>query len=332
MSIQERISRLERKVRCLNCNDNGGDFDQENVNVVHTFTLDDIGATGEEDETTLNQLITDYINSQGIVQGETENHYFILVDGNDGGGGAGDYIPLSGTEEGKPVTGHLQLDGEPYVSIYSGNIDGGEKFASINFYKNIDVNGNYGLDFGADAYDWEGYSYANWAFGTGACEDELTEIKYNGFEIQTTNDGNGGLGVGLFSNDDYSDVAPSNNLIYAQRSYVNKANSYSKEETKTGGTWIDGKPIYRKVIEGTLGTFGEAEVIFIGVDEIDVVISKFIYTRGNDGLSAIEFAEDGFTHLAVRYDNINQSFNIISKPDKAGNSYFLTVEYTKTTD
>ena len=168
--------------------------------------------------------------------------------GSGDGGTTGDYIPLSGTEEGKPVTGHLQLDGEPYVSIYSGNIDGGEKFASINFYKNIDVNGNCGLDFGVDAYDWEGYSYANWVFGTGMCEDELTEIKYNGFEIQTTNDGNGGLGVGVFSNDDYSDVAPSNKLIYTQRSYVDRAVSYSTTETKTGGTWIDGKPIYRKVI------------------------------------------------------------------------------------
>lgn len=108
--------------------------------------------------------------------------------------------------------------------------------------------------------------------------------------------------------------------------------SYSTTETLTGGTWIDGKPIYRKVIEGLLGTLGESSVEFIGADAIDVVISKFIYTRGNNGLSDIEFAEDGFTHLAVRYDNINQSFNIISKPDKAGNTYYLTVEYTKISD
>ena len=34
--------------------------------------------------------------------------------------------------------------------------------------------------------------------------------------------------------------------------YVNNLNSYSTEETLTGGTWIDGKPIYRKVITHTL--------------------------------------------------------------------------------
>lgn len=31
--------------------------------------------------------------------------------------------------------------------------------------------------------------------------------------------------------------------------YINNSNSYSTEETLTGGTWIDGKPIYRKVFK-----------------------------------------------------------------------------------
>lgn len=34
--------------------------------------------------------------------------------------------------------------------------------------------------------------------------------------------------------------------------YINNLNSYSTEETLTGGKWIDGKPIYRKVITHTL--------------------------------------------------------------------------------
>lgn len=34
--------------------------------------------------------------------------------------------------------------------------------------------------------------------------------------------------------------------------YINNSNSYSTEETLTGGKWIDGKPIYRKVITYTL--------------------------------------------------------------------------------
>ena len=39
---------------------------------------------------------------------------------------------------------------------------------------------------------------------------------------------------------------------FAQLSDVYDANSYSTTETLTGGTWIDGKPIYRKVFENIL--------------------------------------------------------------------------------
>jgi hypothetical protein len=39
--------------------------------------------------------------------------------------------------------------------------------------------------------------------------------------------------------------------IYATKGYVNDAVSYSTEETLTGGTWIDGKPIYKITKEGT---------------------------------------------------------------------------------
>jgi hypothetical protein len=33
-------------------------------------------------------------------------------------------------------------------------------------------------------------------------------------------------------------------------------NSYSTDETLTGGTWIDGKPIYRKVLDGSISNTG----------------------------------------------------------------------------
>jgi hypothetical protein len=39
--------------------------------------------------------------------------------------------------------------------------------------------------------------------------------------------------------------------IYATKEYVNDVVSYSTDEQPTGGTWIDGKPIYRKVLVTT---------------------------------------------------------------------------------
>ena len=35
-----------------------------------------------------------------------------------------------------------------------------------------------------------------------------------------------------------------------------ETNSYSEEEVKTGGTWIDGKPIYKLTIKGYSGSGG----------------------------------------------------------------------------
>ena len=42
------------------------------------------------------------------------------------------------------------------------------------------------------------------------------------------------------------------NVLNDVKGYVDNSNSYSTNEVKTGGTWIDGKPIYRKVITHTL--------------------------------------------------------------------------------
>lgn len=39
------------------------------------------------------------------------------------------------------------------------------------------------------------------------------------------------------------------NVLKDVKDYVDNSNSYSTDEVKTGGTWIDGKPIYRKVVE-----------------------------------------------------------------------------------
>jgi len=70
----------------------GGGDEHENINIIHTFTLSDIGASDSEDEEILNNLITDYIESLNITVLENEIHYFQLTD----------YNP---TSSGSPFTG-----------------------------------------------------------------------------------------------------------------------------------------------------------------------------------------------------------------------------------
>ena len=60
----------------------------ENINRHITFTLADIGATGEETKEELNNLVATYINSLGIVQEGEDNYYFELIQevwGDEGG-------------------------------------------------------------------------------------------------------------------------------------------------------------------------------------------------------------------------------------------------------
>ena len=44
------------------------------------------------------------------------------------------------------------------------------------------------------------------------------------------------------------DISDEDTFLNTVKNYVNEKNSYSTDEILTGGTWIDGKPIYRKVI------------------------------------------------------------------------------------
>lgn len=110
------------------------------------------------------------------------------------------------------------------------------------------------------------------------------------------------------------------------KDYVDAKNSYSTTETLTGGTWIDGKPIYKITKEGT-GNFS------------------------NSNWTNITLFNDGIQKKVVKIDMIcntcclrPQSFEItntlaFSTATSSGNGstennakYILTILYTKTTD
>lgn len=149
---------------------------------------------------------------------------------NAGGGTTGDYIPLSGTEVGKPVTGTVYLNNDVYFSTEDENtsfgFDGGQMFITTDFYNGGGTTSN------------------NVYIGLYQNRLNIPDLPlYSGFFLQSIGV-NGEAGVGFYSAQDHSDVVPEDKFIYAQRSYVDKANSYSIDETLTGGTWIDDKDIY----------------------------------------------------------------------------------------
>jgi hypothetical protein len=116
------------------------------------------------------------------------------------------------------------------------------------------------------------------------------------------------------------------------RTFVYKDSSildYKTTETQTGGKWIDGKPIYRKVIEYTFDSSGLGVSIAHGISDLETVVDgtiidfqgggTYIYKVGANSA----YGDTYTTTTNVEIENINAitdtTINII-------------LEYTKTTD
>lgn len=107
---------------------------------------------------------------------------------------------------------------------------------------------------------------------------------------------------------------------------------YSTDE-KVIGTWVDGKPLYRKVVNVTSPlNNGWGTVTNIG--ELDTMVSAkaFLFHSGSNYYLPLPYYENSNLYaLVLYYKNGNVSVNI------NGNAFFskpitLIVEYTKTTD
>lgn len=124
--------------------------------------------------------------------------------------------------------------------------------------------------------------------------------------------------------------------------------SYSTTETLTGGTWINGKPIYRKVLTAT-SIDGEM-INFLDCSALDIELLKSLTGFATNGYDRYELngnfnnttAGDDFmlntcsgwysdedNGIAFNYSACNFTDSIVTRP--AFNFTFI-IEYTKTTD
>ena len=102
-------------------------------------------------------------------------------------------------------------------------------------------------------------------------------------------------------------------------------NNYSTAEQRIG-TWIDGKPLYRKVVTGTTKNVVSGEIdTKIGITNVDTVIS---YSANVDGWI--------ITYL-TRLINLSGTLRLDIMNQESGSGFSVKpfkciVEYTKTTD
>lgn len=96
------------------------------------------------------------------------------------------------------------------------------------------------------------------------------------------------------------------------------------------GTWIDGKPIYRKTLT-SIGNTGENVGLAHGVPDIGALIKSDIFCTNNEGRS-YPAHNDIFDLYVKTSDTTNVWCNISSGFADTAWKVNLTIEYTKTSD
>jgi hypothetical protein len=116
-------------------------------------------------------------------------------------------------------------------------------------------------------------------------------------------------------------------------------NIYSTEETVCG-KWIDGKPIYRKVIPGTLAKDSGNALVFANVSELKVDRLINIYGNGKENNDIVQFTlptshnlTTGLTAAINMYyhsETGNILYHFLNNSGKySGCAANVVIEYTK---
>ncbi len=125
-------------------------------------------------------------------------------------------------------------------------------------------------------------------------------------------------------------------IIYKNRKKYSgdrKIEQYSTDEQFTGKYWINGKPIYRKVLQGTLPNTASTPEIGTIANFGTLVSARFIQRGGS-------FASDGAIYSGTDTSKINIGFvmdtgRVMYKsivPSYYGYKVDAIIEYTKTTN
>ena len=117
--------------------------------------------------------------------------------------------------------------------------------------------------------------------------------------------------------------------------YINKINTYSTDEVRCG-TWIDGRPIYRKVFTGLNGLPSSASQkswgsTVTGLNNVDNVINIRGFASNGIWLNAIR--PNGVANcIGLWYDLDNQSIKVEVGTNRSSLTLTVIMEYTKSSD
>lgn len=115
---------------------------------------------------------------------------------------------------------------------------------------------------------------------------------------------------------------------------TDKDMTYSYAETKTGATWVDGKPIYRRVFKVTNKSLSNGTLVQrFAKSNFDAIVSIYAFLQGSDG-GHIPFTRVGSSGKGsgIEYSSSNNGFIFIGSDTWSAQStrwVIIIVEYTK---
>ena len=110
---------------------------------------------------------------------------------------------------------------------------------------------------------------------------------------------------------------------------------YSTEETRIG-TWIDGKPLYRRTFVSKTPTSTNVEWVVLSANDwgIGEVVNLYGVVMGVGDIDCsvpLNFFIKDNLHCSAYYKG-NSFYSFVGNAAYAGKNMYVTVEYTKTTD
>lgn len=106
---------------------------------------------------------------------------------------------------------------------------------------------------------------------------------------------------------------------------------YSTEETRIG-TWIDGKPLYRRVIESTTPATSGVMTNAITASVVDTLVSFRCSVKASDGSRAMSTWFYDVSHYFTAWVHPYGIYVVLADPSVQNRPCTTILEYTKTTD
>lgn len=107
--------------------------------------------------------------------------------------------------------------------------------------------------------------------------------------------------------------------------------TYSTTETRIG-TWIDGKPIYRKTVDCGKGPNAGRKDVAAGISNPDLIVNLYGFSVDLGTCTPVNNARPDNTAAANGAYFENGNIVIKTGVDRTPATFYITVEYTKTTD